>query len=69
MSHITVDGIENAVRKQEFMQRVAKAANDHMRITEPEWDLYDVKVATHSVALGRKRVAVTLYFQENGLGF
>ena len=68
MSILTIDGIENTVRLQAFTQRVVKAANAHMRITEPTWDLYDVKVATESHAIHGPKVAVTLFFKDNGLG-
>lgn len=64
----TINNIENELRQREFTERVVAAANDHMRITEPTWDLYDVRVSTESGFLGEKKVAVTLLFKEKGLG-
>lgn len=69
MSNLTVDGIENSIRQEEFVRRVVKAANDHMRITEPTWDLYDVKVKAESHPSEGSRIAVTLLFKDNFLGF
>lgn len=68
MSILSVDGIENTIRSEEFMFRVTKAANDHLRLTEPTWDLHDVKMKTETGFLGEKKVAVTLLFKDNGLG-
>lgn len=64
----SIDGLENTLRQQEFTLRVVTAANSHMRITEPTWDLYDVKVKTDAHVIEGSRIAVTMYFKDNGMG-
>lgn len=67
MNTITLDSIENTIRSEDFIRKVTTAANDHIRITEPNWHLYDVKLRTDSHPIDGPRIALTLYFKDNGL--
>jgi hypothetical protein len=67
--HLTQDSIEATVRGIAFRRAVIGAANEQMNLHEPQWDLIDHKVNYQSedVRTGKRKVAVTLIFEDNGL--
>lgn len=69
MSQQNYTSVREWVSQHEFKQRVLTAANASMKLNCPEWDLetVDMKVSNHS--LDGTKVAITMIFKENGLGF
>jgi hypothetical protein len=63
------DSIEATLRGLHFRKAVVTAGNQQMKLHEPQWDIVDhrVEYASEDRRTGRRKVAVTIIFEDNGL--